>query len=157
MNEIKLVNLNDIEEGKLLNLMNHEMVGKLMPLLKNGFSKEDCKNFLQAKQKLWDKHGFGPWAFLINEEFAGWGGLQPENGEADFALVLHPDFWGWGFKIFNKIKNIAFEKMNIDSITILFPPSRTNSKAVTRFGFVKDGELDIAGEKFIRLRLKKKL
>ena len=155
MNEIKLVHLNEIEEEKLLNLMNHEMVGKLMPLLKNGFSKENCKKLLDAKKELWEKYGFGPWAFIINGEFAGWGGLQPENGEADFALVLHPDFWGWGFKIFNKIKNIAFEEMNIDSITILFPPSRTNSKAVTHFGFINDGELDIAGEKFIRLRLNK--
>ena len=155
MNEIKLVKLNEIEEEKFLNLMNHDMVGKLMPLLKDGFSKEDCQNFLHAKQELWDEYGFGPWAFIINGEFAGWGGLQPEDGEADFALVLHPDFWGWGFKIFNKIKNLAFETMNIDSITILFPPSRTNIKAVTRFGFVKDGELDIAGENFIRLRLSK--
>ena len=69
--------------------------------------------------------------------------------------MLHPDFWGWGFKIFTKIKNIAFEQMNIDSITILFPLSRKNIKAVTRFGFTKDGELDIAGEKFIKLRLNK--
>lgn len=155
MNEIKFVHLDEIEEDKLLNLMNHKMVSKLMPLLKNGFSKKDCKNFLQAKKELWDNHGFGPWAFIINGQFAGWGGLQPEEGEADFALVLHPDFWGWGFKIFSKIKNIAFEAMGIDSITILFPPSRTNIKAVTRFGFIKDGELNIAGEKFIRLRLTK--
>jgi len=157
MNDIKFVHLNEIEEEKLLNLMNHEMVGKLMPLLKNGFSKEDCQNFLQAKKELWNNHGFGPWAFIINDKFAGWGGLQPEGVEADFALVLHPDFWGWGFKIFNKIKSMAFEQMNIGSITILFPPSRKNIKAVTRFGFIKDGELDIAGEKFIRLRLNKPL
>ena len=104
MNEIKLVRLNNIEEKKLLNLMNHEMVGKLMPLLKNGFSKEDCKIFLQAKQELWNKHGFGPWAFLINEEFAGWGGLQPENGEADLALVLHPNYWGKGKYLYKKRK-----------------------------------------------------
>ena len=155
MSEIEFVHLHEVEEEKFITLMNHDMVGKLMPLLKNGFSKEDCHNFLKAKKELWDKHGFGPWAFLINGEFAGWGGLQPENEDADFALVLHPDYWGWGFKIFNKIKSMAFDTMNIDSITILFPPSRTNTKAVTRFGFVKDGELDIDGEKFIRLRLTK--
>ena len=155
MSEIQFVHLYEIEEEKFITLMNHEMVGKLMPLLKNVFSKEDYQNFLQAKKELWDTYGFGPLAFIINGEFAGWGGIQPENGEADFALVLHPDYWGWGLRIFKKIKNIAFETMNIDSITILFPPSRTNVKAVTRFGFIKDGELDIAGEKFIRLRLTK--
>jgi len=111
MNEIQLVHLETIEEEKLLRLMNHELVGKLMPLLKDGFSKENCK-------------------------------------DADFTLVLHPDFWGWGFKIFNKIKTMAFNKMNLDSITILFPPSRTNIKAVTRFRFVNDGELDIAVKSF---------
>lgn len=53
MSEIQFVHLYEIEEEKFITLMNHEMVGKLMPLLKNGFSKEDCQNFLQVIGVRW--------------------------------------------------------------------------------------------------------
>ncbi len=153
MDKIRLIALEQIDKRKIIELMNNKLVGKQLPLLSGGFSADDCDNFLSAKKHLWDTHGYGPWAFLIEEEFAGWGGLQPESGEADFALVLHPNFWGWGRQILNKIKEQAFDLMNLDSFIILLPPSRPNSRAVTRFGFVADGELTISGETFLRFRL----
>jgi len=155
MDDIQFVHLFEIEQAQIIALMNNELVGKHLPLLGNGFSAENCHAFLKAKHQLWDEHGFGPWAFLINGEFAGWGGLQPEHGDADFALVLHPRFWGWGRKIFNKVKEQAFNNMNLGSITILLPPNRPNSKTVTRLGFIEDGELTIEGEIFLRFRLSK--
>jgi RimJ/RimL family protein N-acetyltransferase len=155
MSEIEFVHLFEVEEGQIIDLMNNEMVGKLLPLLAGGFSTENCRDFLKAKKQLWDKHGFGPWAILINGQFAGWGGLQPERGEADFALVLHPKFWGWGRRIFNEVKDRAFNQMNLSSITILFPPSRQNSKAITRLGFTNDGQVTIGGEVFMKFRLTK--
>jgi len=153
MEDISFVHLDEVKEEDIIKLMNNKLVAKQMPLLGDNFSVEDCRNFLQAKKKLWDEHGFGPWAFLVKGEFAGWGGVQPEHGDADFALVLHPSFWGWGRKIFDKVKNQAFNQMNLTSITILFPPSRTNSKAIARLGFVTDGEVAVDGELFMRYRL----
>ena len=101
MEEIRFVHLSEVNQQQIIDLMNNEMVGKQLPLLANGFSTANCRAFLNAKKQLWDQHGYGPWAFLIKDEFAGWGGLQTENGDADFALVLHPRFWGWGRRIFN--------------------------------------------------------
>ncbi len=155
MSEVEFVHLFEVEEDQIIDLMNNEMVGKQLPLLAGGFSAESCRDFLKAKKQLWDKHGFGPWAFLIKGEFAGWGGLQPEHGEADFALVLHPKFWGWGRKIFNEVKDRAFNQMDLSSITILFPPSRLNSKAITRLGFTEDGQVTVDGELFMKFRLTK--
>lgn len=153
MDNIKCVSLDQIDKQEIIDLMNNKLVGKQLPLLVGGFSATDCDNFLAAKRALWDEYGFGPWAFLIDNEFAGWGGLQPESGEVDFALILHPKFWGWGRQIFTMVKQHAFDVMNIDSFMILLPPSRPNSKAVTRFGFVEDGELIINGEVFLRFRI----
>ena len=155
MDEIEFVHLFEVKEEQIIALMNNEMVGKQLPLLADGFLAEDCRAFLKAKKQLWDEHGFGPWAFLINGEFAGWGGLQPEHGEADFALVLHPKFWGWGRKIFDRVKDLAFNQMNLNSITVLLPPRRPNSKAITRLGFTDDGHLTVDGELFMRFRLTK--
>lgn len=150
---IEFVQLQDVKKELIIDLMNNELVGLQMPLLRAGFSTEQYRLFLMAKQQLWEDHGFGPWAFLIDGQFAGWGGLQPEQGDADFALVLHPDFWGWGRRIFEKVRERAFGEMELASITILLPPSRPNSKAITRLGFFADGELKVDGEKFLRFRL----
>ena len=113
MDGIKFVHLSKIKEQQLIDLMNNAQVGEQMPLLANGFSIENCQVFLKDKKKLWDEYGYGPWAFLIKGEFAGWGGLQPEQGEADFGLVLHPKYWGWGRKIFNVVKDNAFNQMTV--------------------------------------------
>ncbi len=155
MDEIKFVRLSAVTEMQIIELMNNELVGRQMPLLARDFSAADCEKFIQAKQKLWDEYGFGPWAILIKGEFAGWGGLQPEHGDADFALVLHPGYWGWGRKIFNKVKDHAFNQMQFESITILLPPSRPNSRAISRLGFIEDGQLTVDGERFTRFRLLK--
>ncbi|MBL4790589.1 MAG: hypothetical protein JKY60_16615 [Kordiimonadaceae bacterium] len=155
MNDIEFIHLFEVKEEQIIRLMNNAEVGKQLPLLAGGFSAKNCRAFLDAKKQLWDEHGYGPWAFLIKGEFAGWGGLQPEEGDADFALVLHPDFWGWGRKIFLKVKERAFGQMGFTSITILFPPSRTNSKAISRLGFVEDGQVTTSGELFMRFRLTK--
>lgn len=155
MDEIGFVRLDEIEEEQIIDLMNNEMVRKQLPLLVDGFSSESCRAFLKEKERLWNEHGFGPWAFLINGEFAGWGGLQPESGEADFALVLHPKFWGWGRKIFSKIKDQAFNQTNLKAITVLLPLSRSNSRAITRLGFTEDGQMTVEGEFFTRYRLTK--
>jgi len=153
MDRIEFVRLFEVDEKQLIELMNNDLVGKQLPLLTGDFSVEQCRAFLEAKEKLWDDYGFGPWAILIDGKFAGWGGLQPESNDADFALVLHPAFWGWGRRIFEKVKALAFGEMNRDSITVLLPPSRLNSRAITRLGFVEDGHSIIDGVRFVRFRL----
>ena len=153
MSNIQLVSLWDVERQKLIDLMNNDQVRAQLPLLTEHFTQESCTAFLETKQKMWEEHGYGPWAFRINGEFAGWGGLQPECGEADFALVLHPDYWGYGLKIFKLFERVAFDELNLSSITALFPPTRNNWRAITRFGFIKENELVINNRTFIRFRL----
>lgn len=153
MSDIEFVPLSEIDPASLIELMNNKKVARLMPLLSGAFSVENYHDFIRAKRQMWDQYGFGPWGIHIEGEFAGWGGLQPEQGDADFALVLHPNFWGWGGKIFARIKEWAFDQMKFDSITILFPPNRSNAKAIIRMGFTPDGELELNGEIFTRFRL----
>jgi len=126
-----------------------------MPLTSDTFSESDCDDFVAAKEQLWNEHGYGPWAFIVDGEFAGWGGLQPEDGEADLALVLHPNYWGIGKILYHDIVNRAFGEMNLNTVTVLLPPTRTRIKGLLRLGFNKDGELIIGKERFIRYRLEK--
>ena len=123
-----------------------------MPLLTDDFNESACDTFITAKEELWAKYGFGPWAFFVNDQFAGWGGVQPEHGEADMALVLHPGYWGIGKVLYNEIISRAFGEMGFRSVTVLFPTSRTRIKGLLRLGFKEDGELEVGNERYIRYR-----
>ena len=126
-----------------------------MPLIPDKFSETDCERFIAAKEQLWTEHGYGPWAFAINGQFSGWGGLQPENGEADLALVLHPNYWGAGKKIFEEIVRRGFGDMGFETLTILIPPTRKKIKGLFKLGFKEEGALKVGNESFIRYRLQK--
>lgn len=145
--------LKEIQHDKIIALLTNPLVLRQMPLSDDNFGEKECVEWVEGKEKQWETHGYGPWAFVIDGEFAGWGGLQYENGDADLGLVLHPDYWGAGKIIFEEIIKRAFGEMGLESVTILFPPTRTRIKGILKLGFQPDGEVDIDGERFIRYRL----
>lgn len=151
--KIEFRKLTEVKKSDIIELMNNQLVRRQMPLLKGEFTESNCDKFIASKELLWTEHGYGPWAFVINNQFAGWGGLQPESGEADLALVLHPNYWGLGKVLYKEIISRAFGEMRLSSVVVLFPPSRTRIKGLLRLGFKKDKELAIGNERFIRFRL----
>lgn len=152
---IEFKQLNEINPSEIIELMNHPLVRKHMPLAKAPFDKAAYRAFLLAKQKIWTDYGYGPWAFLLDGKFIGWGGIQPEQGDADLALVLHPHYWGLGKTIYQQIIEQAFGPFGFSSVTVLFPPTRNRVKGLLRLGFRPDGELVIEGERFLRYRLRR--
>jgi ribosomal-protein-alanine N-acetyltransferase len=152
---LELRRLTEVDAADLTKLMNHPLVRRQMPLTQDDFSERDAQNFVAGKERLWAEHGYGPWAFFVGGRFAGWGGLQPEAGDADLGLVLHPDFWGLGKTIYDEVIRRAFSEMGFGSVTVLLPPSRTRVRGLARLGFTEDGELEVAGQRFLRYRLKK--
>ena len=152
---IEFKRLTEVEKSEIIELMNNPLVRRQMPLTSDNFSESDCDNFIAAKERLWAEHGYGPWAFVVDGQFVGWGGLQPEDGEADLALVLHPNHWGVGKALYDKIIEQAFGEMGFERVVVLFPPTRTRVKGLLRLGFQKDGELEVNGERFIRYKLGK--
>jgi RimJ/RimL family protein N-acetyltransferase len=151
--QLEFKRMSDIDRAEYIALHKHPLVRRQMPLIGDDFGDKECQEWVAGKESLWDEHGYGPWAFLIDNKFVGWGGLQYENGDADLALVLHPDYWGMGKIIYNEIIKRAFGEMDLPSVTILFPPTRTRVKGILRLGFIVDGEVEVDGERFIRYRL----
>ncbi|ENX33839.1 hypothetical protein F889_02503 [Acinetobacter colistiniresistens] len=47
-----------------------------MPLA-NGtiFDEQECIAWVNGKEEQWVKYGYGPWAFIVDGKFAGWGGI----------------------------------------------------------------------------------
>ncbi len=152
--QIEFKRLTEVDKNEIIELLNHPLVLRHMPLATGTFDDKAYDAFIAEKEKLWKDHGYGPWAFYADGKFVGWGGLQYEQGDADFALVLHPDHWGLGKAIFKQVIDLAFGPMGLDSITALLPPTRTRIKGmVHHLHFVPDGEAIVHGERFLRFRL----
>ncbi len=86
---IEFKRLSKVDTSDIIELMNDPLARRQMPLARDNFGEPECEAFIAAKERLWEEHGYGPWAFIVDGKFAGWGGLQPENGDADLGLVLH--------------------------------------------------------------------
>ncbi len=109
--------------------------------------------FIAAKERIWEENGYGPWAFLLGDEFVGWGGLQPEGGDVDVGLILRRAYWGAGRVLYKRIVDHAFGELGVESVITLLPPSRTRIAGLRRLGFHDDGEVLIGEELFHRYRL----
>ncbi|MEM9770022.1 MAG: GNAT family N-acetyltransferase [Cyanobacteria bacterium P01_D01_bin.73] len=137
----------------IIDLMNDPAVRRHLPLAQDEFGDVECDRFVAIKERMWEENGFGPWAFVLDGEFIGWGGLQPEDDDVDMGLVLCRKYWGAGPTLYRRILTYAFEELRVNSVTALLPPSRTRVSALRRLGFHEDGEVVIQDQLFIRYRL----
>ncbi len=143
-----------VDKDLIINLLNDPLVKRHMPLSAENFDEKQYHHFIVAKTAIWKEYGFGPWAYFIEGEFAGWGGIQPDGEDFELALVLAPAYWGCGRELYNDLIQEAFIELGLNSITILFPPSRTRIKWIFKAGFVEEGRVNIEDACFIRFRLK---
>ncbi len=151
--DIRFVRLTEIEPERIVELMNDPLVRRHLPLARGRFSTADCSRFVLSKERMWQERGYGPWAFVRDLEFIGWGGLQPEGEDADLGLVLHRSGWGVGRYLLDRIVLFAFQELALDSVVALLPQTRLRGGGLQRLGFVPDGVVVLSGERFDRFRL----
>ncbi|MBT0962870.1 GNAT family N-acetyltransferase [Denitromonas iodatirespirans] len=150
---LTLIRLSEARLSDLIALHNDPSVLRHMPLAGAAFDEATCRRWVEDKERQWAQNGYGPWGVLVDGEFAGWGGFQQEQGDADLALVLSARHWGHGRAIYQVFIKMAFEDMGLASITALLPPSRRRANGLLRLGFEADGSVQIAGSVFNRYRL----
>ena len=94
--KIVFTRLSEVDPGAIIELVNDPAVRRHLPLARGHFGPSECEKFVADKERIWEEHGYGPWAFVIDCEFIGWGGLQPEGDDVDIGLVLRQSYWGAG-------------------------------------------------------------
>ena len=154
MDEIVFSRLSEVDEADLIALWNDPLVRQLMPGAAKVFGPVECAAFVAAKERMWSERGFGPWAFLVDGAFAGWGGPQPQAGDVDLTLVLRPEYWSHGPRIYDEVLRRAFEELGCDSVIALYPLEKARIKPLLRRGFEPDGRLKIQGVRYQRFRLR---
>ena len=152
--DIHFVRLTQIAPAEIIAHMSDPRIGDHMPLLAPIWTEETVAQFVNAKEDSWVRDGLGYQAILADGEYVGWGGLQKDNGEWDFGLVLRPDRFGLGAQITKMIINQAKADERVDSIIMLLPPSRKNLGALKRMGAEFLGDIIQDGERFLKYRLR---
>jgi RimJ/RimL family protein N-acetyltransferase len=135
-----------------MTLLNDPRTARHMPLSAT-FTETSAAAWVRAKDDQWVNNGYGPWAVLVDGDFAGWGGFQREERGADFALVLSPAHWGRGAEVARAALQLGFGELGLDEVVIALPQSRKPSRVVARYGFVPDDDVTYDGIVFRQYRL----
>ena len=142
----------DLEELRALN--SDPPVVLHMPLAgPEPMSPNELRNWVAGKEAITQQHGFGPQAILFDGEFAGWGGIEPDDAGASISLVLSPGFWGHGHQILDVLLEEAFGRLGLPYVLVELPPTRTKVRGLLRLGFREVGDRTIEGERFVVYRL----
>lgn len=142
-----------ISPEAILAHMSDPRVAEHMPLLTFKWDLDTVAGFVAAKEECWRRDGLGHWAFLCNGNYVGWGGFQKEGDEWDFGLVLKPDSFGLGVRIFKQAIEFAGHDQRIPFVTFLLPPSRKKRGALARMGARFVGDIEYDGTRFLKYRL----
>lgn len=146
--------LSEIAADDWLLLLNHPEVRRHMPLSgDSAWTVQQAADWAAGKDQQWIDNGYGPWALKLDGTLVGWGGFQKEGEDADFALVMLPEFWGHGPEIARELISRGRRELPLGPISILLAPSRTRMKGLKRLGLVPDGECDYDGHRFLKFRL----
>jgi RimJ/RimL family protein N-acetyltransferase len=146
--------LSSIDLEKLRALNTDPQVLLHMPLAgPEPMNPDEVRDWVAEKEAITQQHGFGPQAILLDGDFAGWGGIEPDDAGASVSLVLSPAFWGHGRQILDVLLKEAFERLGLPYVIVEFPPTRTRVRGLQRLGFREVGDRRIEGERFVVYRL----
>jgi hypothetical protein len=150
---ISFARLPEIATEVIIAHMSDPRVAQHMPLLTFKWDHAAVAKFVAAKEACWHRDGLGHWAIVCDNSYVGWGGFQKEGNEWDYGLVLKPEHFGLGARIFRKAIDFAKADDRIPFVTFLLPLSRKNLGALTRFGARFVAEIDYEGAQFLKYRL----
>jgi len=152
--KISTADLSTIMPDKIVEHMSDPRVKEHMPLNAFEWNDDGVTEFIRAKMEYWIRDGLGHWAFLCDDDYAGWGGFQKEGNEWDFGLVLKPEYFGLGLPIVKAAITFANQEKRMPFITFLLPPSREHIKGILRLGANFVHEIEYNGVLFRKYRLK---
>lgn len=152
--EIQLLPFDKPSASQYLDLLNSKAVQKHMPLSEDHYSLEWVEQWIRSKSHTWPDPESGPWSVWINDEFAGWAGIEPFDEACSLGVVLLQQFWGSGKAVLQAVcEKIRTQFPNVTELQIELPLSRGSDRYASRLGLERIGEIEIAGSRFLTYRL----
>jgi hypothetical protein len=130
MNNIKFVTFNNVNIEDLLQVLNEPALRKHL-IDHEIFNSNSIKKWIKAKLEIDSAAGCCIRAIYIDEELAGWCGIQPDDHGYELAIVIASKFWGVGISVFKTLMCWAKDLKHQEVLFHLLD-SRPEYKALSR-------------------------
>jgi RimJ/RimL family protein N-acetyltransferase len=139
---------------QLHTLLTDPRVTKHMPLADLNVSLDWVASWKKSKSKQWPDETMGPWAVYLDDRFAGWAGVQPDDEDTvELAVVLHVWAWNHGSEVagesLRRWKTFGDRKR----IVIYLPDSRDIKSIARRLNLRLEQQAEFSGLLFHRLAI----
>ncbi len=150
MHCIEYVKLSEIEPMAFLPLLNKQTTREHL-IDHELFTLEGVKEWIQSKIDVDSLQGCRVRAIKVNDQLAGWCGIQTEEGKYEIAVVIEDSYWGLGKSIFREIMVWAKE-LGHRTIFIHFLHTRPEYKFLRKLS-KNVYESELLGNKFTTYEL----
>ncbi len=107
MNRIEYIKFDEVNPEEFMLLLNKQQIRKHL-IEHQLFDAKTIKAWIEAKIEVDSFEGCKVRAIVVNQQLAGWCGIQLEDGNYEIAIVIDNSYWGIGRKIFREV--IAWAK-----------------------------------------------
>ena len=102
MSLIKYVSFHEIEPAEFLPLLNKQSIRAHL-IDHELFDANSVRKWIQSKLEVDLTEGCRVRAVVVDEQLAGWCGIQTVEGKYEIAIVIDDRFWGLGKKVFREV------------------------------------------------------
>lgn len=108
MTKIEYTNLQDLDQGELLSILNKDKIREHL-VLHEQFNEMSLAEWVSNKLSVDSAEGCKVRGIRLNGAVAGWFGIQFENESYELAVVLNEAYWGIGITVFKDMMVWASE------------------------------------------------
>lgn len=102
MSTIKYIKFEEVDSTEFIPLLNKDKLREHL-ISHDLFDLELVKSWMVSKIEVDACSGCKVRAILVENNLAGWCGIQFENGKYEVAVVIDESYWGLGIKIFQEV------------------------------------------------------
>jgi len=150
MNTIKYVKLNEANPVDFLSFLNKQKIRAHLIKHKQ-FNLNSVKTWIDSKVEVDITQGCRVRSIIVNDQLAGWCGIQLEDGKYEVAIVIDDQYWGLGKTVFQDMMNWAKE-FGHDEVFIHFLHTRPEYKFLQKLA-INVFETEMLGSKFMTYQL----
>lgn len=108
MNRVEYIKFDEVNPEEFMLLLNKQQIREHL-IEHQLFDAKTIKAWIEAKIEVDSFEGCKVRAIVVNQQFAGWCGIQLEDENYEIAIVIDNSYWGIGRKIFREIMAWAKE------------------------------------------------
>ncbi|NJN91102.1 MAG: GNAT family N-acetyltransferase [Leptolyngbyaceae cyanobacterium SL_5_14] len=145
MNCIEYIEFDEVNPKEFVALLNKQKIREHL-IAHQLFDIETVKEWIETKIEVDSSKDCKVRAIIVDQQLAGWCGIQLEDEKYEIAIVIDNNYWGLGRKIFREIMDWA-EEFGHQTVFIHFLYTRPKYKFLQKIS-KNVYQSELSGNKF---------